>query len=213
MLTEKDLLDAAGPTIFERGVDYVRYVRGLQVRDGQATASIQAKRVYTVRLAWIDDILEGECSCPHNSEGNFCKHLVAVGLASLGAEAGPLVEDDEAELVAYVDGLDRAALVDLVRELIAQDQAALRLVQLRAVAAGSAAVDPDELERGCPRRYREASSTIATPSMPRARCRPYSTTSKRCSTPARPTRCAQRRSVPLRDCARCYSTRTIRLVC
>src|SRR5215831_7800683 len=146
MLTEKDLLDAAGPTIFERGLDYVRYIHGLEVRDGQATASIQAKRVYTVSLAWIDDVLEGECSCPHNSEGNFCKHLVAVGLAVLGAGTGLLIGDDEAEVLSYVAGLDRAALVGLVRELIAQDQTAFRFVQLRAI-AGLAAVDPDALAR------------------------------------------------------------------
>ena len=148
MFSEKDLLDAAGPTIFGRGVDYVRYVRGLQLRDEQAVASIQAKRVYTVRLAWFGHALDGECSCPHNSDGNFCKHMVAVGLAVLGAETGSLVSDDEGKMLcSYLDRLDRAALVDLVGELIAQDQSAFRLVQARAVEAGSATVDPNELTR------------------------------------------------------------------
>jgi hypothetical protein len=148
MFSEQDLLDAAGPTIFGRGVDYVRYVRGLQLRDEQAVASIQAKRVYTVRLAWFGHALDGECSCPHNSDGNFCKHMVAVGLVVLGAETGSLVSDDEGKMLySYLDRLARAALVDLVGELIAQDQSAFRLVQARAVEAGSATVDPNELTR------------------------------------------------------------------
>ena len=148
VFTEEDLLDAAGPAVFERGVEYLRYVRGLQVHVEQATASIQAKRVYTVRLAWFGHALDGACSCPHNSDGNFCKHLVAVGLAVLDAETDPLVGDHEGGVLSsYLDGLDHASLVDLVNELIAQDESAFRLVQAHAVEAGSAAVDPDELTR------------------------------------------------------------------
>ena len=29
VFTEEDLLNAAGPAVFERGVEYLRYVRGL----------------------------------------------------------------------------------------------------------------------------------------------------------------------------------------
>ena len=148
VFTEEDLLNAAGPVVFERGVEYLQYVRGLQVRVDQATASIQAKRVYTVQLAWFGHALDGACSCPHNSDGNFCKHLVAVGLAVLDAETDPLVGDHEGEVLdSYLAGLDHASLVDLVNELIAQDESAFRLVQAHAVEAGSAAVDPDELTR------------------------------------------------------------------
>ena len=148
MFTEEDLLEAAGPVVFERGVEYLRYVRGLQLRVDQATASIQAKRVYTVQLAWFGHALDGACSCPHNSDGNFCKHLVAVGLAVLDAETDPLVGDHEGEVLdSYLAGLDHASLVALVKELIAQDESAFRLVQAHAVEAGSAAVDPDELTR------------------------------------------------------------------
>lgn len=149
MFTEDELLATAGPTIFGRGVDYVRYVHGLQVRGEEATASIQAKRVYLVRLSWRGRGLAGECSCPHNAEGNFCKHLVAVGLAVLGGDERPAAsEGEDAALHAYLAELDREALVDLVVELAAGDESAFRLVQARAVAAGApAAVDTQELKQ------------------------------------------------------------------
>jgi uncharacterized Zn finger protein len=146
VFTEDDLLAAAGPAVFGRGEEYVRYVHGLQVRGDEATASIQAKRVYVVRLVWSRRALDGECSCPHNAEGNFCKHLVAVGLAVLGGERPPLV-DESAPLRDYLAKLARDELADLVIELAARDESALRLVQARAVAAGSAAVDPAELKQ------------------------------------------------------------------
>jgi hypothetical protein len=149
VFTEAALLDAAGPVVFERGLGYVRYIRGLQVQAGQATASIQAKRVYSVRLTWAMRSLDGECSCPHNFEGYFCKHLVAVGLAVLDADPAPVVSEVEGDaLRKYLDELDRAVLIELVAELIARDESAFRLVQARAVEAGSAAaVNPDELTR------------------------------------------------------------------
>jgi hypothetical protein len=149
VFTEAALLDAAGPVVFERGLGYVRYIRGLQVQAGQATASIQAKRVYSVRLTWSRRSLDGECSCPHNFEGYFCKHLVAAGLAVLDADPGPVVSEVEVDpLRKYLDELDRAVLIELVAELIARDESAFRLVQARAVEAGSAvAVNPDELTR------------------------------------------------------------------
>lgn len=148
MFTEAALVDAAGAAVFERGLGYVRDVRGLQVRAGQATASIQGTRVYAVRLTWARHSLDGECSCPHNLEGYFCKHLVGLGLAVLDAGPGPAGSEVEADaLREYLDGLDRAVLIELVAELIARDESAVRLVQARAVEAGSAAVNPDELTR------------------------------------------------------------------
>ena len=52
VLTERRLLAESGDVIFERGVDYVRYVVGLRVSGSRACASVQAKRVYLVELDW-----------------------------------------------------------------------------------------------------------------------------------------------------------------
>jgi hypothetical protein len=150
---ESDVADAAGDRSFARGVDYVRYVRGLRIEEGRARASIQAKNVYTVELEWLNLALSGRCSCPHNLDGNFCKHLVAVALATLDKLAGHAGADfhsdgagESGPLDDYLSGLDRAALLDLVRTLMIRDESVLRLVEARAVADGAVSVlDPTEL--------------------------------------------------------------------
>ena len=53
----------------------------------KAYASVQAKQVYTVELDWSGAQPDGFCSCPHHSDGHFCKHLVAVGLATIDSGA------------------------------------------------------------------------------------------------------------------------------
>jgi uncharacterized Zn finger protein len=140
-LSADRLRRAAGDVIFERGEDYVRYVRGLQGEGGWARASVQAKRVYDVELVWTGGEIGGECTCPRWAGGNFCKHLVAVGLAVLGAD--PPAEDVlDTGIAACLDQLDRPGLRELIGDIVGRDSAALRLVQARAVAAGSAsAVD------------------------------------------------------------------------
>ncbi|MGV0872035.1 SWIM zinc finger family protein [Mycolicibacterium sp. XJ879] len=83
-LSETTLFDMAGDLVYGRGEDYVRYVCGLRITDVKAYGSIQAKKVYTVELDWSGPLPDGVCTCPHNADGNFCKHLVAAGLAASG---------------------------------------------------------------------------------------------------------------------------------
>src|SRR5690348_766628 len=81
-LSEGALQVAAGSTSFVRGEDYVCYVHGLRITASGASASIQARNVYLVDLQWTPRVA-GYCTCPHHAAGNFCKHIVAVGLAVL----------------------------------------------------------------------------------------------------------------------------------
>jgi len=85
-LSETTLLKVAGDLVYARGEDYVRYVRGLRTTDFKAYASIQAKNVYTVELDWSGPLPDGSCTCPHHADGNFCKHLVATGLAAIDTD-------------------------------------------------------------------------------------------------------------------------------
>ena len=115
---------------------------GLRVTGTRAVASVQAKRVYRVELSW-DPELGGRCSCPHHDGGQFCKHLVAVGLAVLteqGVRAAGHVSEKRSALHAFLDGLDRAALTSLVMDLVDAEPAVGKLVQARAAAAGIAGV-------------------------------------------------------------------------
>ena len=93
-LSETTLLEVAGDLVYARGEDYVRYVRGLRTTDFKAYASIQAKNVYQVELDWSGPLPDGSCTCRHHADGNFCKHLVATGLAAI--DTGRVAVDDTA---------------------------------------------------------------------------------------------------------------------
>ncbi|MBX9918631.1 MAG: hypothetical protein K2Y33_02190, partial [Mycolicibacterium frederiksbergense] len=113
-LSEEALLTVAGDTVFARGEDYVQYVRGLRTTATKASASIQAKRVYTVELDWSGPGLQGRCTCAHHDEGYFCKHLVAVGLAAIDSGRVPVNKTADDAIEAAVRSMDIDELRDFV---------------------------------------------------------------------------------------------------
>ena len=150
-LSETTLLKVAGDLVYARGEDYVRYVRGLRTTDFKAYASIQAKNVYTVELDWSGPLPDGSCTCRHHADGNFCKHLVATGLAAI--DTGRVAVDDtasstaEAALEAAVQAMDVDELRELVMTLAQRDDGVRRLLEIRATtASGDDAHAKAELE-------------------------------------------------------------------
>jgi uncharacterized Zn finger protein len=138
-LSEATLLNVAGDLVYARGEDYVRCVRGLRTTDFKAYASIQAKNVYTVELDWSGPLPDGSCTCRHHADGNFCKHLVATGLAAI--DTGRVAVDDatsstaEAALEAAVQAMDVDELRELVMTLAQRDDGVRRLLEIRATTA------------------------------------------------------------------------------
>jgi hypothetical protein len=150
-LSETTLLKVAGDLVYARGEDYVRYVRGLRITDFKAYASIQAKNVYQVELDWSGPLPDGSCTCRHHADGNFCKHLVATGLAAI--DTGRVAVDDTASstanaaLEAAVQAMDVDELRELVMSLAQRDDGVRRLLEIRATtAAGDDADAKAELE-------------------------------------------------------------------
>ncbi len=135
-LSENSLLEAAGDVVYGRGEDYVRFVRGLRTTEHKAYASIQAKKVYTVELDWSGRLPDGSCTCPHNADGNFCKHLVATGLAAI--DSGRVAVDAtvsttaDATLQEAVQAMGVDELRDLVLTLAQRDDGVRRLLEVRA---------------------------------------------------------------------------------
>ena len=83
--TEADLRAAAGRRSFERGLQYLDAVAGLETVGNQVIATVRGSEDYLVVLTLggsgpASARLTGECDCPHGQEGFFCKHCVAVGL-------------------------------------------------------------------------------------------------------------------------------------
>lgn len=134
-LSERALLEAAGDRSYARGEDYVRYVRGLRITAEKAYASVQARRVYTVELDWSGRQPDGFCTCPHHSDGNFCKHLVAVGLAVIDSGAVDDVAQGASALEATVQAMDVDELRELVMTLAHRDGEVRRMLEVRATAA------------------------------------------------------------------------------
>jgi hypothetical protein len=192
------LLKAAGELVYARGEDYVRFVRGLRTTGYKAYASIQAKKVYTVELDWSGPLPDGSCTCPHNADGNFCKHLVATGLAAI--DSGRVTVDGtashpaEAAMQAAVQQMDVGELRDLVMTLAQRDDGVRRMLEIRATtASGDDAQAKAELESYVRNTWRSAAlSTTDVPLRSREWPVKCSTNSRTTSTVGPPRLCGRR---------------------
>ncbi|MFD5753953.1 SWIM zinc finger domain-containing protein, partial [Streptomyces sp. NPDC127044] len=137
-LTEANLKALAGGRSFQRGLEYLDAVSGVEVGGGWVTATVHGTERYEVELA-LDGPggLGGECDCPYGLEGNFCKHLVALGLTVI-AQSESLPRQREAararvrDLDVWLSGLSKDELLGLVREQMDEDRQLRRRLELRA---------------------------------------------------------------------------------
>jgi hypothetical protein len=81
-LSDAALRESAGPTVFSRGLAYWRDDAVELVRDDGSSATFQARgtQLYAVELYFEDPGLHVNCTCPHASDGHFCKHMVAAAM-------------------------------------------------------------------------------------------------------------------------------------
>ncbi|MFI8520344.1 SWIM zinc finger domain-containing protein [Streptomyces sp. NPDC085481] len=140
-ITEAKLRALAGEISFERGLGYVDAVSGVDVGDGWIRASVRGSERYESELV-LDGPKgpAGTCDCPYGQEGNFCKHLVALGLTVIAQEADlprrrESARDRARGVDAWLSGLSREDLLALVREEIAGDRQLRRRLELRAASA------------------------------------------------------------------------------
>jgi uncharacterized Zn finger protein len=142
---------------FERGTAYAAdgRVKRLTVTDREASATVRGSRAYRVRL-WIEDGQPAfSCTCPVADDGLFCKHCVAVGLAASEAaacaagDASGAIDDDRAsgsiaagarrtsavDVRAYLQGLDKERLIDLLIEQADNDELLHGRLELQAAGA------------------------------------------------------------------------------
>ncbi|MFJ2307719.1 SWIM zinc finger domain-containing protein [Streptomyces sp. NPDC087787] len=140
-LTEANLKKLAGARSFERGLGYLDAVSGVEIGDGWVTATVHGTERYEVELT-LDGPggPAGECDCPYGLEGNFCKHLVALGLTVLARrESLPRQRKAARERARDLDGwlsaLSKDELLALLREQIHEDRQLRRRLELRAASA------------------------------------------------------------------------------
>ncbi|MFE4589914.1 SWIM zinc finger family protein [Streptomyces laurentii] len=140
-LTEAKLRSLAGARSFERGLDYTDAVSGVEFDDDRITAFVHGTERYEVELVLGGTRGPvGECDCPYGQEGNFCKHLVALGLTVLARKADiprlrKEARDRKRGLDGWLSGLTREDLLTLVREEMAEAPGLRRRLELRAASA------------------------------------------------------------------------------
>jgi len=131
-----------------RGVVYALEgrVEGLVIVDGSLTAVVRGSRSYRVGLSGSAAAPRWSCDCPIGLDGTFCKHCVAVALVAGGdgaerSDCAPVAID---EVRAYVEGLDRDRLVDLVVDQAGRDDRFRARLAVRAAAASGGVIDVRE---------------------------------------------------------------------
>ncbi|MFF6776051.1 SWIM zinc finger domain-containing protein [Streptomyces sp. NPDC012637] len=140
-LTEAKLKAVAGERSFARGRAYVDEVSRVEFGDGWVRASVRGTERYEVELLLGGRRRPaGTCDCPYGQEGNFCKHLVALGLTVIAQEADlprlrNAARDRARGLDAWLMGLSREDLLALVREEMDEDGNLRRRLELRAASA------------------------------------------------------------------------------
>ena len=143
--TEADIKRVAGDKSFERGLDYLDAVEDLEIDGAEITASVYGNTEYRVCLAFGDELLTGDCTCPYGREGFFCKHCVAVAMCVLkmGDDLPRQMEAMQAGRQALESWLESLSKQELLAELLAllrDDRDLRRRLELRAASANADAV-------------------------------------------------------------------------
>jgi hypothetical protein len=132
--TEADIERLAGARAYERGLDYLGEIEGLEMTGTQVTASVYGGSKYQVRLRFGSG-LAGDCTCPQGRDGLFCKHCVAVGLSVLAAASDLRIEEARADrqaLVSWLESLPKEELLAEMVGLLDEDRDLFRRFELRA---------------------------------------------------------------------------------
>ncbi len=90
-LNDAVLRRVAGAQAYQRGLDYFSHghVKSLEEISDGVRALVRGNQDYTVSLTSDEGVLDYSCDCPAGTDGAFCKHCVAAGLAWLNRDARP----------------------------------------------------------------------------------------------------------------------------
>ncbi len=165
LILPEQLKVLAGPAAYKRGEAYFREGRvDLMVDEEDRVAGAVAgtgAEPYHARVEARADELAWDCTCPVGDRGEFCKHLVALALARLasgdespfsGPDSDPLPapppegegarkgkrRGKEDEVRAFLEGQDKARLVEWLLEVARRDRTTRERLLLAARADGPA---------------------------------------------------------------------------
>ena len=139
IISVSSLKKLAGERYFERGSDYFDGGAVVRLRSGTDWISgrVQGTEVcpYAVRF-WLEkQELQWGCTCPLGLEGEFCKHVVATGLAWLSGgviEHEPEIPEVLEAVRIFLASADRRTLAELLGDRVAWDDSLLAELLLTA---------------------------------------------------------------------------------
>jgi len=149
LISPSTLQDRAGRAVYQRGEMYFSggAVGRLRATDDTITARVEGSETYQVELRDDDGELAYDCTCQHATDGNFCKHSVAVGLAWLaentaapksGAASGKKRRDPWRDIKEYLSTQGPETLIDLLLDVAQRDDRLYRSLLLKAERSGGA---------------------------------------------------------------------------
>ncbi len=152
MLIPADLLDKAGSTYFARGENYFEHgnVQAVREREGIIRATVDGTQPYKTAISITEDGLLGKCSCPLGQDGEFCKHLVATGLAYIesrktnGKQKTKTKPITPKEIKSYLLELNTPKLVRIIMEQADIDDEFYTMLKMR-VAVESTTANTSEM--------------------------------------------------------------------
>lgn len=129
MITASLLEKKAGSGTFQKGQEYFAkgLVKRLRASNNHIRATVEGTESYQVNLHNDKNNFRCDCTCPHAGEGNFCKHLVAVGLTwletpqQLTTDATEPSTDPWQNIQAYLQTQSMDALVELLLKQAERD--------------------------------------------------------------------------------------------
>ena len=118
-LSETLLRSLAGSRSFSRGMEYFENgaVRHLYCDGQQLTADVRGTHLYRSRLTVTGGRLRGECDCPVGQGGDFCKHLVALGLAYLESPDKSTESKSAFSWQSFLKTCDQKKLIKIILEM------------------------------------------------------------------------------------------------
>jgi len=152
VLSKETLESVAWGESYGRGKRYFEQgrVKALKESEGAVSARVRGSDWYDVELRLTDGELDGDCSCPVGSDGLFCKHCVATGLAWLVRQALSAHETTGSgspqALREYLAGLPKKKLVDMVMAQARTDAALKQRLTLAVARSRPAGPDLDAIE-------------------------------------------------------------------
>jgi uncharacterized Zn finger protein len=150
-ITEANLLELAGPGAFDRGCEYYREGRvvELEMQGDRTLGIVDGTTLYRVELLHERSGLDGSCNCPASDHIVFCKHCVATALAIRDQLANSVLaarNDADNVLRDYLDGLDVKTLVSHLMTVVHKDPALYERLRTQALFDGEA-FDVSEIKK------------------------------------------------------------------